>query len=64
MESRTKQSEADKTPAKGGVRGDDARPARRGEVAETAESHQDALLDEGIEETFPASDPVSVKRIT
>lgn len=25
---------------------------------------QDALLDEGVEETFPASDPVSVKHIT
>jgi hypothetical protein len=25
---------------------------------------QQALLDEGVEETFPASDPVSVKRIT
>jgi len=25
---------------------------------------QDDLLDEGIEETFPASDPVSVKKIT
>ncbi len=23
--------------------------------------HQDELLDEGVEETFPASDPVSVK---
>jgi len=29
-----------------------------------AESHQEALVDEGVEETFPASDPVSVKRIT
>ncbi|HTK36464.1 MAG TPA: hypothetical protein VL358_14425 [Caulobacteraceae bacterium] len=29
-----------------------------------AESHQEELLDEGIEESFPASDPVSVKRIT
>lgn len=29
-----------------------------------AEPHQDELLDEGVEETFPASDPVSVKRIT
>jgi hypothetical protein len=28
------------------------------------ESHQEDLLDEGIEESFPASDPVSVKRIT
>ena len=27
-------------------------------------THQEELLDEGIEETFPASDPVSVKRIT
>jgi hypothetical protein len=25
---------------------------------------QDALLDEAVDETFPASDPVSVKRIT
>ena len=29
-----------------------------------SQDRQDALLDEGIEETFPASDPVSVKRIT
>ena len=28
------------------------------------EERQDVLLDEGVEETFPASDPVSVKRIT
>lgn len=28
------------------------------------EDHQEDLLDEGIEESFPASDPVSVKRIT
>jgi len=30
----------------------------------TAEDRQEALVDEGIEETFPASDPVSAKRIT
>lgn len=29
-----------------------------------AESRQEALIDEGVEETFPASDPVSAKRIT
>lgn len=29
-----------------------------------AEDRQQALVDEGVEETFPASDPVSVKRIT
>lgn len=28
------------------------------------EDRQDALLDEGVDETFPASDPVAVKRIT
>lgn len=39
----------------------DLEPSSR---TEKGKSHQDALLDEGIEETFPASDPVSVKRIT
>jgi hypothetical protein len=32
--------------------------------AETAEVHQEDLLDEALQETFPASDPVSVVRIT
>lgn len=31
---------------------------------EQSEDRQEALLDEGLEETFPGSDPVSVKRIT
>lgn len=31
---------------------------------ECSESRQEALLDEGLEESFPGSDPVSVKRIT
>lgn len=31
---------------------------------ESAEDRQEALIDEGVEETFPASDPVSAKRIT
>jgi hypothetical protein len=34
------------------------------DVADEVHPHQDELLDEGVEETFPASDPVSVKRIT
>jgi len=38
-------------------------PHERGDEAGT-DREQDDLLDEGIEETFPASDPVSVKRIT
>ena len=31
---------------------------------QSKKEHQDDLLDEGIEESFPASDPVSVKHIT
>lgn len=34
------------------------------EKVECSESRQEALLDEGLEESFPGSDPVSVKRIT
>jgi sporulation protein YlmC with PRC-barrel domain len=34
------------------------------EKLEQAENRQEALLDEGVEESFPASDPVSVKHIT
>ena len=29
-----------------------------------SDSRQEALVDAGLEETFPASDPVSAKRIT
>lgn len=36
--------------------------ARRHE--QPTSEHQEDLLDEGLEETFPASDPVSAKRIT
>lgn len=34
------------------------------EKAAETEDRQEALLDEAIEESFPASDPVSAKRIT
>ena len=40
------------------------KPDQLKEAARNAEDRQEALLDEGIEETFPASDPVSAKRIT
>jgi hypothetical protein len=56
----------DRTHVKGGVRGDDDRAADRvtGRNRGNRKAHQEELLDEGVEETFPASDPVSVKRIT
>jgi hypothetical protein len=48
-----------------------AEPLREGEKHDhladknaRAESHQDALLDEALEETFPSSDPISPKHIT
>jgi hypothetical protein len=51
----------------GGERGDDDRAADAA-PGDAGEGHphvrQEELLDEGVEETFPASDPVSVKRIT
>jgi hypothetical protein len=42
------------------------RPAtlERTEDEERIHRHKDDLLDKGVEETFPASDPVAVKHIT
>ena len=40
------------------------KPDQLNEKHGDAEDRQEALIDEGIEETFPASDPVSAKRIT
>ena len=40
------------------------KPDQLNEKHGDAEDRQEALVDEGVEETFPASDPVSAKRIT
>lgn len=40
------------------------KPDQLKDKTELAEDRQEALIDEGVEESFPASDPVSVKRIT
>lgn len=42
---------------------EDGMPDQLDKIDKT-ESRQEALVDEGLEETFPASDPVSAKRIT
>ena len=34
------------------------------DIEDVADTHESDLLDEGLEETFPASDPVSAKHIT
>ena len=41
---------------------DDAKPEDA--LREETKRRHDELLDEGVEETFPASDPVAVKHIT
>ncbi len=41
----------------------DAAPGYR-QPGEDLVARQDALLDEAVEETFPASDPIAPKRIT
>ncbi len=48
-----------------GYRDEPPKPGARPEdQPDESVPHQEELLDEGVEETFPASDPVSVKRIT
>jgi hypothetical protein len=39
----------------------DTNNAKDDKQSENNKKHQEDLLDEGVEETFPASDPVSVK---
>jgi hypothetical protein len=52
---RNQDSEQDKTERK-----NDRKPENN-KSPENNKKHQEDLLDEGVEETFPASDPVSVK---
>lgn len=50
-------------PAKRAAR-EEGKPDQLKDKEREAENRQEALIDEGVEETFPASDPVSAKRIT
>ena len=56
----------DRVLTKGGEAPDADKAAERLEEKAEAGSkeREDDLLDEGLEETFPASDPVSAKHIT
>ena len=42
----------------------DGKPDQLRDKSGLAEDRQEALIDEGLEESFPASDPLSAKRIT
>ena len=52
------------TPYARRVAPEKGKPDQLKEADRNAEDRQEALIDEGVEETFPASDPVSAKRIT
>ncbi|MEJ6789852.1 hypothetical protein BrevBR_09900 [Brevundimonas sp. BR2-1] len=58
------QSPADDIPHARKAPREEGKPDQLCEEERHAEDRQEALLDEGLEETFPASDPVSAKRIT
>ncbi|MDI1325415.1 MAG: hypothetical protein PSV23_01315 [Brevundimonas sp.] len=58
------QSPADDEPHARKAEREHGKPDQLCEGERHAEDRQEALLDEGLEETFPASDPVSAKRIT
>jgi len=44
--------------------GENEKPDQLAEKEACAESRQEALIDEAIEETFPGSDPISPQHIT
>jgi len=41
----------------------DQKPDQLAEEESRAENHQEALLDEAVEETFPGSDPISPNHV-
>ena len=53
------------TPASRPARplGENEKPDQLADRAARAESRQEALLDEAVEETFPSSDPISPKHV-
>jgi hypothetical protein len=58
------QSPADDAPHSRAAEPEEGKSDQLREKQRGAEDRQEALVDEGVEETFPASDPVSAKRIT
>ena len=58
------QAPADDQPYARAAERKEGKPDQLCEDERKAESHQEALIDEGVEETFPASDPPTGKHIT
>lgn len=62
-----RENDEDRVRTQGGEAPDADKAADRldeEETGATPQDREDDLLDEGLEETFPASDPVSAKHIT
>jgi hypothetical protein len=63
-EERSFEEDAEQSILEGGVPKPIASGASADDIEDEADPHEQELLDEGLEETFPASDPVSAKHIT
>jgi hypothetical protein len=63
-EERSFEADAELSILEGGVPEPTASGASADDVEDEADPDEDERLDEGLEETFPASDPVSAKHIT
>ena len=64
MTTHTRRDADVETPHAVRVSPEEGKPDQLAPHTAEAEDRQEALIDEGVEETFPASDPVSAKRIT
>nr|WP_303683892.1 hypothetical protein [Brevundimonas naejangsanensis] len=62
--SKTQEDADPNTPPAKRAPHESGKPDQLKDKEKDAENRQEALIDEGVEETFPASDPVSAKRIT
>lgn len=58
------QAPADDEPHARGAAPSEGKPDQLCEDERKAENRQEALIDESVEESFPASDPPAAKRIT
>jgi hypothetical protein len=63
-EERSFEADVEQSILEGGVPAPTGSGASADDVEDEADPHEQERLDEGLEETFPASDPVSAKHIT
>jgi len=63
-EERSFEADAEQSILEGGQPEPTGSGASADDIEDEADPHEQDLLDEGLEETFPASDPVSAKHIT